>query len=75
MMKKIVLLGIMLFSLFSSLYAQDFYWESPEPLYSGDSRFPIVASLDGRAAVVWQELDSVSAEGGRIWLSIRYFDG
>ena len=46
--------------LFFILYAQDFYWD-PRPLYSGDSRFPIVASLDGRAAS-YGELDSVSAE-------------
>ena len=45
----------------------EFYWENPEIISSGDSRFPVVASnKEGVSVVVWQEI-----VGNKIYLSAK----
>ena len=45
----------------------EFYWENPQIISSGDSRFPVVASnTDGLSVVVWQEV-----VGNKIYLSAK----
>ena len=55
--------------------ARDFYWENPEPVASGDCRFPLSANNGTVSAVIWQEIQTAASDSGGIWLSCRVFNG
>lgn len=67
-------LFIALFLVFPAL-AGDYYWETPQPVVSADSRFPASAVSGTTSVVAWQEIERDGAEAGRIWLSARIYNG
>jgi hypothetical protein len=50
--------------------AQDFYWEDPAQLSSGQASFPQAAAGGGRTVIAWQETESAREGAGSIWLSM-----
>ncbi|HKL84855.1 MAG TPA: SpoIIE family protein phosphatase, partial [Treponemataceae bacterium] len=68
--------AVLLLSLFSlPSHARDFYWEDPLTLSTQDSRFPLSATNGNVSVLMWQEIEALSDTEGKIWLSLRYFDG
>ena len=67
--KVIMSLALLLFAL--PAVSQNFYWENPVRISTGDARFPHVAANDSDTYVFWQEVD---ARAGWIWLSCQYRD-
>jgi serine phosphatase RsbU (regulator of sigma subunit) len=75
MTRRIGLAALFVFFLLAPVIARDFYWENPQPVGSGDCRFPVSASNGARSVVLWQEVSSSGSDGGEIYLSCRVFDG
>ncbi len=76
-MRRLLLGAIFALYLFLPVAASaaDYYWESPAPVGSGDSRFPSSATNGVASVVVWQEVVRDPGNAGRIWLSARIYDG
>lgn len=75
-MKRFWLYCILFFSFFVSggkqnVFARDFYWESPIPVSSGETRFPRAATNKSDSYIFWQEIDTRSR---RIWISCQYLN-
>ena len=45
-----------------NLYAEQYYWENPERLTTGDCRFPQAVSNENSYAIFWQEIDTKKSE-------------
>ena len=67
----IAICALLLINFASSLFAQNFYWESPVRITMGDARFPCVVSNAKSSYVFWQEVQTASET---IWLSCQYLD-
>jgi hypothetical protein len=69
------LASIIALFLFAALpaVAQDFYWESPQYLGQGDSRFPVSATNGTTSAILFQEIERFGATSGNIWLTLRVY--
>lgn len=64
--KKIFCL-LAFFILSLSAFSQDFYWDEPVTVSSGESRFPRAVNAGNRSYAFWQEIDSASK---KIYLSV-----
>ena len=53
------ILGVLLCT--AGLTAEEYYWENPERITTGDSRFPQGISNNNSSAVFWQEVDKANS--------------
>lgn len=51
------------------LYAEEYYWENPEQITTGDCRFPQAISNNNSCAIFWEEVDSGKSE---VYLSAAF---
>jgi serine phosphatase RsbU (regulator of sigma subunit) len=51
--------------------AQELYWENPRTFVSESARFPKAASGGSVAAVIWQEFEQQTEEGGTVSLAMK----
>lgn len=55
--------------------ARDFYWEDPQLLGTSDSRFPLSATNGVSSVILFQDVERINADRGRMWLSLRVYSG
>lgn len=63
---------LLMILIFSSLHAQNFYWENPVTITKTDSRFPSTLCLGQYSYVIWQEVDASSKQ---VYLTLRKYSG
>lgn len=66
--RKFAFIFISLLSLFT-IFSETYYWENPERISRGESRFPSAVSNNENAASFWQEIDE---KQNQIYLSCQF---